>query len=255
MIDLIPSPAETLSGRINTLIDHALEVDNAAEPPRDYLGGSIMGEECLRYLWFKIRAPEYAKPFAGRFVRRTRLGHAHEEITRGWMKRIGFIFEPTGSPRLEWEVAFKRGRTAGHVDGLLLGGPADLPFPVLWEHKIMKAEYWREAKKNGVAVSHPTYHAQCVIYADRTKTNGTLFMALNTDTSELHAEFVKPDPGMANALFMRADKVIAANTEHDVPRIAVRETDFKCKWCDFRDHCWRPQERAAAPTILPEWAR
>lgn len=170
-LNLEPTASEKLSAAINARIDAALEAQDAAEPIRDYLGGSIMGEECFRKLYYKVRVPKAAAPRKGRFVRRTLLGRLHEDLTAEWLAAAGFDLRRNPEDNA-FELALKGGKVAGHYDGDIHGLPPDLPVelpaPILWEHKIMKAEYWRAFQSKGVAVSHPTYHAQCVVYsADR----------------------------------------------------------------------------------------
>ena len=48
-----------LSEQVNVLIDEALAAENAAQPPRDYLGGSRLGVPCERALQYEYaQAPK-----------------------------------------------------------------------------------------------------------------------------------------------------------------------------------------------------
>lgn len=258
MLNLAPSPAEKLSASINGLIDTALQAENAKQKRRNYLGASRLGVECMRQLWFEHNVPEKAKPFSGRVLRRFRFGHMQEDETAMWLWNAGFNLVTINSVTGE-QFGFMDSDApiGGHTDGKILGGPASLPYPLLWEHKIMKSTSWNKLVKDGVEKSHPVYYAQCVIYMEKEELGACLFTTLNSDTSELHFELIQANAGHANALLERGRKIVTASSEYDMPRIASVETDFRCRWCSFNAHCWRPDDRVATPisSVLPSWAK
>lgn len=257
-LNLAPSAGEKLSTSINGLIDYALQQENALQKRRNYLGASRLGEECMRKLWYEHHEPMKARLFPGRILRRFRLGHMHEDETARWLLLAGFNLVTIDTVTAE-QFGFMDGDApiGGHIDGKILGGPLDLPYPLLWEHKVMKSSSWTKFVKSGVEVSHPVYYAQCVIYATKLELTHTLFTALNTDTSELHFELIENNAGRANAMLERGRKIVTASSEHDMPRCATVETDFRCRWCSFNAHCWRPDDRVAKPipSVLPSWAK
>ena len=61
----------SLSGRIEALVDKALEEERDDTPPRQYLGGSRLGVSCERQLQFEYaKAPvDPGKGFGGRLLR------------------------------------------------------------------------------------------------------------------------------------------------------------------------------------------
>ncbi|MGZ6673837.1 MAG: hypothetical protein ACXVFM_15965 [Solirubrobacteraceae bacterium] len=258
MLNLAPSPTELLSKTINAEIDAALEADNAKQKRRHYLGASRLGEECMRKLWYEHNVPEKATPFPGRALRRFELGHRHEDMTAAWLVKAGFnlatIDHITGE---QFSFMDSDAPIGGHTDGIIIGGPVALPYPLLWEHKVMKSTSWAKLVKDGVEKSHPVYYAQCVIYMEKLELGACLFTALNTDTSGLHFELVKAHGGRARALLNRGRAIVTATSEHDMPRCATVETDFRCRFCSFQEHCWRPDDRVAKPipSVLPAWAR
>lgn len=258
-LNLAPSPTEKLSTSINNLIDDALQVENAKQKRRHYLGASRLGEECMRRLWFEFNEPDKAAPFPGRILRRFRLGHMHEDETYVWLRSAGFDLR-TMDPQTGEQFGFMDSDApiGGHIDGVIHGGPIPLPYPVHWEHKVAKASSYAKFVKEGVEKSHPVYYAQCVIYATKLAYSHTLFTMLNTDTSELHFELIENNAGRANALLERGRKIVTASSEHDMPRISAVETDFRCRWCSFAAHCWRPDAAPVVkpmPSVLPSWAR
>lgn len=236
-----------LSTTVNALIDAALETENAAQPARGYLGASEIGEPCERklgYRWHKFPSD----PFPGRVIRRFRLGHIHENETARWLKLAGFVLkgEQTG-----FELA--DGKFAGHIDGVIVCGPADMPYPVLWEHKIMKSSIWRQLSKSHVEAEQPKYFAQLQTYMRQLNLQAALFTSLNADTSEIYFEVVSYNAAKAQTYIDRAARIITSEHPKELPRIGRSEYDFECKFCPYKATCW--EQPKVVETPAPAWLR
>lgn len=237
-----------LVATLNQLVDNALETDNASQPPREYLGASEIGDPCERRLGFKWHKFP-AEPFKGRGIRRFRMGHIHEDETARWLKMAGFRLS---GEQLEFSLADEK--FSGHIDGCLLSGPVELPYPVLWEHKIMKASIWRELTRSNVEAEHPKYFAQLQVYMRQFGWKAALFTALNTDTSELHFELVEFNAAKAEVYIDRAQRILTSESPQELPRIGRSEFDFNCKFCPYKAECWQVVVREREmPT--PAWLR
>jgi len=136
--------------------------------------------------------------------------------------------------------ALAGGRIRGHIDGVILGGPAiGVTWPVLWEHKALNAKSWGDVVKHGVAASKPVYFAQLQIYMAYMELGAALFTALNKDTLALHHEVVPFDPAEAQTLSDKAVDVIrAAGAGELPPRIAANPDFYLCRWCAYAARCW-----------------
>jgi hypothetical protein len=232
---------------LNALVDNALEVDNASQPPREYLGASEIGDLCERKLAFKWHKYP-AEPFKGRGIRRFRMGHIHEDETVRWLKMAGF--------KLQGEQAgfdLADGKFSGHIDGDIVAGPIALPYPVLFEHKIMKSSIWRALTKSNVETEHPKYFGQLQVYMRQLDRKAALFTALNTDTSELHFELVAYDAAKAEVYIDRARRILTSESPQELPRIGRSEFDFACKFCPYKAACWEAPVVPATPT--PMWLK
>ena len=239
--------APTLSDEINGLVDLGLQRENAMQPPRDYLGGSEVGHECERRLAYSFHK-EPREAFPGRPLRRFRMGHIHEAETVTWLQNAGFKIDHTQAG-----FSLAGGKFKGHIDGVAaLGGPLDLPYPLLFEHKVMKAVIWRAYVKHGLRTEHATYFGQVQIYMRQFALKHTLFGALNTDTSELHFELIPYDSAFAESLIEKAARILVSKSAGEFTRIASVSTDFKCKWCPYREPCWAPPKVAA---VKPSWMK
>jgi len=252
-MDLSPSSSEALSGKINALIDAALEAENAAQERRTYLGASRIGVECERRLGFEYHGHD-GEPFPGKAIRRFRLGHLHEDETVRWLRLAGFDVRTHTADGKQWGFSLADGRFAGHTDGIIAGGPnvRGLVYPCQWEHKIMKASSWAGTVKNGVRKAHPEYWAQCQIYMRQFGLEFALFTALNTDTSELLFEVIDYDADAAERLIEKAARIIESASPMELPRVASVETDYRCRFCPFSGQCWAaPKATIDAPR--PSW--
>ena len=231
-----------LGARINTLLDDALVAERAGQRPRDYLGASRIGEPCARRLVYEFtRTPvDPGKEFAGRILRIFEAGDVFEDLAIRWLRAAGFDLrtEKSGGGQFGFETA--GGRIRGHVDGVIVGGPhLGLAWPVLWEHKALKASSWSDTAKKGVRLSKPVYFGQMQIYMAYMGLGSALFCALNKDSCELYHEHVPFDPVAAQALSDKAVDVLrAADAGELLPRLATSPDFFLCRFCPFAGRCW-----------------
>jgi hypothetical protein len=147
---------------INTAINGAIEraAATAAELPRPYLGASIVGHECLRRIqfdwWIKPEHP-------AQNIERFRRGDYFEERMRRHLIAAGFRFAPSEA------TAFTAvdGALRGHCDGVIMHGPdllgAYAIYPLIWEHKALKAESWRAIERDGLGKRFTQYLAQVAL--------------------------------------------------------------------------------------------
>ncbi|MDP2359105.1 MAG: hypothetical protein Q8M31_24020 [Beijerinckiaceae bacterium] len=239
---------------LNAIVDAALNTENAARTPRDYLGGSRVGHPCERALQFEFAgAPKDDNAdFPGRTLRIFAIGHALEDLAIAWLRAAGIDLytskgnQPDGE---QFGFAVAGGRLRGHVDGVINAAPQALGLgvPALWECKTMNAKNWRACVKDGVAKSKPVYAAQIALYQAYMDasiaglaSNPALFTAINKDTAELHHELVPFDAELAQQMSDRAVRILQATDAGELlPRIA-RDRDFhECRMCSWANRCWK----------------
>ncbi|MGD9868783.1 MAG: hypothetical protein AB7U38_12360 [Hyphomicrobiales bacterium] len=239
--------------RVNAIVDDGLANENAARPPRGYLGGSRLGHGCERALQFEYAgAPkDDGAEFSGRTLRIFGIGHALEDLAVRWLRGAGLDLYTRKGNRPDGEqfgFSVAGGRIRGHVDGIIAAAPEALGLnvPALWECKTMNARNWRETVSKGVAVAKPVYAAQIALYQAYMEaavpgiaTNPAVFTAINKDTAELHHELVPFDAALAQRMSDRAVRILQATDAGELlPRIA-RERDFhECRLCAWSNRCW-----------------
>lgn len=240
---------------INTAIDGALIARHRAQPPRRYVSTSGLGRECLRQIQYDYLAvpKDEGRDFEPTTLRIFEAGHRGEDVVAAWLRAAGFDLRSERSDGRQFGFSALGGHFRGHIDGCLLGGPAPIDYPVLWENKALGLSSWKEVVKHGVVLAKPVYAAQIALYqAYLDLPNPALFTALNRDTWELHCELVPFDARLAQAMSDRAVQVIQASEAQELlPRAVGDRTSVVCRggktgggWhspCPWQDRCWRAE--------------
>jgi hypothetical protein len=228
--------------RINALIDGALVERHRRQPPRDYLGGSRIGEPCARQLVYEIShvPPDEGREFDGAILRIFEAGHRFETLSIGWLRAAGFDLWTERRHGGQFGFSAAGGRLRGHIDGVIVGGPdVGIAWPALWEHKALNARSWNGLVKRGLKVSKPVYFAQVQLYMAYMELAVALFTAINKDTQALYHEAVAFDPAEAQALSDKAVEIIRAAEAGELPpRIAAAPDFYLCRLCPYQQRCW-----------------
>jgi hypothetical protein len=203
-----------------------------AEPDRAYLGASIIGHECDRFLWLAFRGA-FRQNFPGRILRLFDTGKREEARIIEELRGIGVTVEGE-DPQISIQAC--GGHFRGHLDGMGLGIPEA---PKTWhvlEFKTHNSKSFAKLEKEGVQKSKPMHYAQMQVYMGCTATTRALYVAVNKDTDDIYTERVRYDLDAFARLMRRAQDIIAAITPP--PRCADRPDDFRCKFCDAAEICW-----------------
>lgn len=213
---------------------------SGADKPRSYLGGSRLGEECVRKLQYEFEGRK-GKPVTAKLQNIFALGHASEDALAKILKRVFDLrTHKANGGQFGFETA--NGRIKGHIDGVIVDGPPELgPYPYLWENKAVGGKYWTAIVKNGVRHERPVYAGQVATYQaymDLTA-NPALFSVVNRDTGAIHFERMPFDAKLAQDCTDRGVQVIMATEAGErLPRPYASSDFFKCRFCDFNAECW-----------------
>lgn len=236
------SHAVSLTDHVNALIDAALVQRNRMQQPRDYLGGSRVGEPCARKLVYEVThtAKDEGKDFDGAILRIFDAGHQFETLSIRWLRGAGFDLRTERRDGGQFGFEAAGGKLRGHIDGVIVAGPdIGVAWPALWEHKALGAKSWNDLVKRGLALSKPIYFAQVQLYMGYLEIDSALVTALNKDTQALHHELVPFDRQVAQALSDKAVDVLrAADAGELPPRIAAASDFYLCRMCAYARRCW-----------------
>ncbi len=238
MIDL--NSRSMLTDRINFLIDAAIALERDKQPPREYLGASLAGHQCDRYVqyqWLVIQKEIPGEVFPPRTLRIFDRGNVYEDRARRWLQGAGFLFIPKPPAIEDFE-----GRFGGHVDGIIAGfypGDSPIPLPALWECKCLGAKGWKALEKDGLKKFSPTYWGQIHTYMKYLGLSRCLFTAVNADTMELQhflIDFLESEAAMVRSKVGRV--FTATKLQELLPRCTTDPAFYLCVYCPFRKICW-----------------
>ncbi len=236
---------QTTSDRVNALVDDALVARNRRQRPRDYLGGSRIGEPCARKLVYEVThtTKDEGKDFDGAILRIFDAGHQFEALSIRWLRGAGFDLRTERADGGQFGFEAAGGKLRGHIDGVIVAGPdVGLNWPALWEHKALGSKSWNDLVKHGLALSKPVYFAQVQLYMGYLELETALFTALNKDTQALHHEVVPFDPTQAQALSDKAVDILRAAEAGELPpRIAAAQDFYLCRMCAYARRCWESE--------------
>ena len=235
--------SSSISGQVSALIDAGMQKRQAEQRPRTYLGASRLGVSCERALQYEFaKAPvDPGREHPGRLLRIFERGHLSEDSMIQWLRDAGFDLRTTKANGEQFGFAALDGRLAGHIDGVIVGGPDGFKYPALWENKCLGSKSWRDLEKNKLAISKPIYHAQVVLYQAYLELheNPAVFTAVNADTMEIYAELVPFDAQLAQRMSDRAARILKATEVGELlPRAFMDQTHFECRFCSWADRCW-----------------
>ena len=231
---------------INPNVSNALReaVDDAAfwrlsnELPRTYLGVSIIGHPCARYLWLNFRWFSF-ELFSGRMYRLFRRGQREEETIVEELRGAGRVIEHVLDDQLTFDFG---SHVIGHPDGFIKSGVPEAPKTEhIAEFKTHSSESFRELLKSGVKEAKPMHWAQMqcgMIGASRHfghQVDRALYVAVNKDTDEYYFERVRLDEANALEIIRRGQET--ATDDHIPLKLSSRPDWYQCKLCRFYGFC------------------
>ena len=216
-----------------------------SEPMRSYLGASIIGHECDRYLWYSFRHC-VKESFSGRMYRLFYRGQKEEETIKMELEGIGCQVidrdEETGE---QIGISFAGGHCKGHIDGMVLGVPgAEKSWHVL-EDKTHSTKSYRKVVAYGVEKAKIMHYVQMQLYMYFLKVNRALYYPVAKETDHLDPERAKLDKKLAEKHIKRAEDIVEAK---DVPMRQFKDPEcMTCTFCAASDLCWGNPEKPAVP--------
>ena len=232
--------AVAVTARVNAEIDAALLARHRRQTPRDYLGGSRVGEPCARKLVYEITHAPKDRDFDADILRVFDAGHQFEALSIRWLREAGFDLRDRGADGKQFGFVSAGGKLRGHADGVIVAGPnIGVRWPALWEHKALGQKSWTDLVKRGLRLSKPIYFAQVQLYMAYLQIEVALLTALNRDTLALHHEAVPFDAAEAQRLSDHAVYILrAADAGELPPRIAQAADFYLCRLCPYATRCW-----------------
>lgn len=212
-------------------------VHKQAGGPRRHLGASVIGEECVRAVFYKYRWTAKSS-FNARMLRLFQRGHREEPSLLGWLRGAGltcYAAGESGELKEQLRISDHNGHFGGTPDGVATGCP-DLPDePCLLEFKTHSDKAFQAMKKDGVFVENRKYYVQMQIYMHKLELKWGLYVGVNKNDDELYLQLVEYNAGVALHYLKLAGEIIYARELP--PRISDTPGHWKCRFCDFKETC------------------
>lgn len=202
---------------------------------RGHLGASLIGKDCARAAWYGFHWVQQPH-FPARILRLFNRGHLEEPRFLALMEMIGCeVWHQTADGKQFRMRTGYRGHFGGSLDAVVRGIP-DLPGePVLGEFKTHNNKSFEKLKEEGVLKAKWEHFIQCQMYMGDYQLRNALYLGVNKDTDEIHAEIVQFDPTQNERLHKRSAMIIDAVDAP--PRINKSPGWYQCKMCNYKDLC------------------
>ena len=201
---------------------------------RPHLGGSQIGNECNRALWYQFRHMD-APEFEGRMLRLFETGDREESRIVDNLRAVGVtVWEKDPDTGKQIRFTACDGHFALSLDGVGQGFKESSQ-PHILEFKTMSEKNFRAMEKDGLEKSKPVYWAQCQIGMHLADIDRCAFIAINKNTDEIYLERVKRDLAAGLALIAKAEAIIF--TDKPPAKLNTDPSFYLCRFCDFKHVC------------------
>lgn len=204
------------------------------EPGRWHLGASVIGAECMRYVWYTFRWAK-REEHTGQMHRLFERGHLEEPRFVQSLESVGLKVATKDGTGKQFTFSAFGGHFGGSCDGIGFDPATSTTF--LTEFKTHNEKSFKKLEdKKYVRLSKPRHFDQMCLYGAYFQIPLTLYCAVNKNTDERYYEVVQNDFKVAEDLTRKAEYVISAATPP--PRIANNPSYSTCKMCSMRGPCW-----------------
>lgn len=238
-----------------------MEASDAYEGEKDefrsHLGGSMIGRECARELYYNFRWAKAPK-FPGRMIRLFNRGHLEEPRLVALMMMLGCEVWSHDENGNQFKVSYYGGHFGSAIDAVV-GGCQEFPdIPVLGEFKThndksfkkLAGSNWKdyldyvanpylpavEFDGAGVKIAKFEHYIQMILYMGYFNLTHAIYLAVNKDNDLLYGEIIEFDQAIYDMYVNRAGKIVFMNSGIP-PRISENSGFWKCRFCAFKPIC------------------
>lgn len=211
---------------IKKIIEETIKNKISESETRDYIGASLIGNDCERKIWYEYQGHE-GIPISETLWLIFETGRQIEKMIVCLMKDSNMnIAEnvPVNDSDIPW---FK-----GHIDVVYQDESGKKH---IVEIKSAKDSSFNLFKKNGLKKWNPQYFSQVQSYMGMYKIFSAVIFVLNKDNSLLAEEWIEFDAYHYDVLRQKAMRIREASEPPS--RISNSPVWFQCKMCKFREIC------------------
>lgn len=204
-------------------------------PFRSHLGASQIGRQCARSVWYSFRWATN-KQFSGQMLRLFNRGHLEEPRMVALLQMINVTVYQFDARGKQFRIdKGHKGHGGGGMDGVLYGVPEMPTTYMLGEFKTHGDASYKKLLEEGLHKAKWEHFIQCQMYMGDQKLTHALYMAVNKNNDELHAEIIQFDPMQHQRYRQRTIQIIDATDAP--PKIGKDEAAYACKFCDHAEVC------------------
>lgn len=218
-----------MNNRLSVLI--AEHQSTITDEPRDYIGASIIGSDCLRQIWYEYKGYK-VNEVSDATRRNWAIGKKLEGLMIEWLEdaSVGVVitdrtFTSTKAPYFQ-----------GHIDAVVIFGTTS----AILEIKTAKNSSFNTFVNKGLQAWSPQYYAQVQTYMGMSGIHQAIILVLNKDNSCLSDEFIAFDEDYYQRLEEKAKMIADAVIEP--PRVNSSPLWYQCKGCKFNKICHQAKE-------------
>jgi hypothetical protein len=207
---------------------------------RGYMGCSVVGHECNRYLWNAFRWIK-EEVFSGQMMRLFDTGHREEERFILYLRMIGFTVEEIDpNTNKQYRVYFASKHGSGSCDGLgafptRYGLKLD-GINLLFEFKTANAKSFAKVFNTGYRDAKPVHWSQTCQYGYKFQATHCVYMMKNKDTDEIEVDIEELNWEFGKRELEKAEGLIVLPTPP--PTIRDSSMAFPCSYCWYKQNCY-----------------
>ena len=200
------------------------------------IGASGIGEECVRSIWYDWRGAYNDTP-DGRILRLFKTGYIQEDRVVQDLKDAGLeVWELDPETGKQWTYTAADGHFVCKTDGTVRGVPGAEKTPHILEIKSSNVNGFKELEKRGVKEAKPQHYYQMHAGMWLSGLTRALYVAVCKDNEKFYIERIERDEATIEEIKEKLNKLTSMMSPP--PRIAEKEGDWRCKFCDAKDVCW-----------------
>ena len=214
---------------------YAHHANNQGSSYRPHMGGSIIGTECDRALWYGFRWSTSVK-HEGRLLRLFDRGQLEEARFVKALRAVGVtVLDVDPDTGRQFKLRDDSGHIGGEMDAVAIGFRESPDNWALVEMKTHSAKSFASLVKEGVEKSKPLHWAQMHVYAGLADIDHAFYFAVNKDTDALYSQWIAIDKALSLRLLAKAKRIVDAT---EAPGKISRDPSwFKCRFCDHHAVC------------------
>lgn len=222
------------------LIDATYAAQENDDGMRAHLGASIIGDKCMRQVWFSFRWVG-GEQFDGRMLRLFARGQREEDVFVDLLRRLGAEVWTHDSAGDQFRITAHGGHMGGSMDGVARGLPSLPPevapgTPILLELKTHNDRLFGLLLKQGLREAHPKHYRQAQTYMFHANLAWCLYCAVNKNDDRLWFYLFPRDPAIGQYLTSRAQTIIFGSGTP--PRISETPSWHECRFCGMNEVCF-----------------